>query len=241
MRRSAACSSVSTSEFPSRIHLTYLDYAASQGAPGQCIKPLDRLASFRLLEPALWILVVIQRDSLVCQLECVLSIEHHCELFSARRVLTGHDRARMRSVRNPARVQRNRCWFNAAPGSEIPTHVKQDFVGFDIVVHPRNSHGFGMRVEHARRERAHYVAANFKGLMNRRRLMYRACNRLEILGVERKRVNVSIPTNDVEWMMRHRHHSPARAVFDQNFGVAFLIDHVQLSWPVQIALGIRRT
>src|SRR5205807_9744454 len=62
----------------------------------------------------------------------------------------------------------------------------------------------------------------------------------EILRIKGERINKSIPADDVERMMRHRYHSPARAVFDQNFGVAFFVDRVQLSWPVQIALGIGR-
>src|SRR5438874_146536 len=107
----------------------------------------------------------------------------------------------MRPVWNAAGMERNRGRLDSAPRSEISAHVKQNLIGFDIVVHPRNFHGFGMRIEHARRKRAHHVATNFEGLMNRRRLMHCAGNRLEILGVERKGVNVSIATDDVEGMM----------------------------------------
>src|SRR5436190_11613770 len=63
--------------------------------------------SFHLLEPALWIFVVVERDSLLCQLECVLRVEHHCELFGARCAPARHDRARMRAVRNATRMERN--------------------------------------------------------------------------------------------------------------------------------------
>src|SRR6266480_1088022 len=76
--------------------------------------------------------------------------------------------------------------------------------------------------------------------MDWRRLMNRASDRFEILGVERERIHVSIPADDIEGMMRHRHAGPAWAVLDQNFRVLFLVDCVQLARSMKIALGIRR-
>src|SRR5207249_2714754 len=97
-----------------------------------------------------------------------------------------------------------------------------------------------MGIEKARRERADNVSTNLKRLMDWRRLMNRAGDRFEILGVERERINVPIPADDIEGMMRHRHTSPARAVLDQNFRVLFLVDCVQFARSMKIALGIRR-
>src|SRR5438067_5725919 len=97
-----------------------------------------------------------------------------------------------------------------------------------------------MGVEQAWRERAHNVTANFKRLMDWWRLMNCAGDRFEILGVERERINVSIPANDIEGMMRHRYAGPARAVLDQNFRILLLVDCVQLARSMKIALGIRR-
>src|SRR5579864_3534431 len=77
--------------------------------------------------------------------------------------------------------------------------------------------------------------------MDRRRLMDRAGNRLEILGVESEWINVSIPADDIERMMRHRHASPAWTVLHQNFSVFFFVDRVDLGRTVKIALRIRRT
>src|SRR6266404_2629525 len=115
-------------------------------------------------------------------------------------------------MRNPARMQRDRGRLNPAPRSEISPHVKQNFVGFNIVVHPRNLYGLRMSIEHPRRKCAHDVSANFKCLMDWRRLVNRAGDRLEVLRVKSEWIDVTIPANDVERMMRHRHLSPARAV-----------------------------
>ena len=70
--------------------------------------------------------------------------------------------------------------------------------------------------------------------------MDRAGDRFEILRVERERINVAVPADDIERIMRHRHAGPARAIFHQNLGVFFFVDRVELGRPVKIALGIRR-
>ncbi len=96
MRRSAACNSVSVSEFPSRmsISLTRLE-RRHQGAPVELSERSEaQLALCRLLEPALRIFPVVERNGLLGELERVLRVEHHRQLFCARGVLARHDRAR---------------------------------------------------------------------------------------------------------------------------------------------------
>src|SRR6185503_14642923 len=129
----------------------------------------------------------------------------------------------MRSMWDSARMQRNRGGFNPAARSEITANVEQYLICFDIIVNPRNFHRFRMGIEQARRERADNVTANLKRLMDGRWLVNRAGNRLEILGVERERINVAIPANDIERMMRHRHARPARSVLHQDLGIFFLV------------------
>src|SRR6059036_227140 len=109
--------------------------------------------SLLLIQPALRILLVVERNSLLSELECMLRVEHHRELFCSRSVLARHDRAGMRPVRNPARMQRNRSWFNPATRPEIAAHVKQNFVRFNVVVNPRDPDGLWMRIQHSRCER----------------------------------------------------------------------------------------
>src|SRR4029077_20277060 len=85
-----------------------------------------------------------------------------------------------------------------------------------------------------------HITANFKGLMNGRRLMHSTGDRFEILGVECERIYVAVPTDDIERMMSHRYAGLARAVLNQDFRVLFLIDCIELSRAVKIALRIRR-
>src|SRR5215470_5087359 len=101
-------------------------------------------------------------------------------------------------VRDPARMQRNRSWFNPATRSEIAAHVKQNFVRLDVIVHPRDSDGLWMCIEQARRKCADDITANLESLMDRRRLVDRASDRLEILRVKRERINVAVPADHIE-------------------------------------------
>src|SRR6266702_7925943 len=130
----------------------------------------------------------------------MLCVEHDGELFGARCILTRHNRAGMWPVRNPARMQCDRATLNAASRTEIPAHIKEHFIGFDVVVHPWNPDRFRVSVEHARRERADDVAANLERLMDRRRLMHRAGDRLEILRIKGEWVKIAIPADCIEGM-----------------------------------------
>src|SRR5260370_39931562 len=96
-----------------------------------------------------------------------------------------------------------------------------------------------MRIQESRRERADNVTADLKCLMDRRRLMHGAGNRLEILRVKREWINVAIPADDVERMMRHCHAGPAPTVLYQNFRVLLLVERVELGRRLKNALGIK--
>ena len=97
-----------------------------------------------------------------------------------------------------------------------------------------------MCIQKSRREGADNITANLEGLMDGRRLMDRSGDRLEVLGVKGEWIDVAVPTDDIERMMRHRHARPARAVLYKNFRVLFLVDRIELGRAVKIALGIRR-
>src|SRR5205807_1480730 len=122
------------------------------------------------------------------------------------------------------RMESNRSALNSSTRSEIPAHIKEHFVRFHVVMHPRNLDCFRMGIEQARGKGADNVAADFKGLMNRRRLMHRSRDRLKILCVEGEWINISVPAHYIEGMMCIGHASPARAVFDQNLDVFVLVD-----------------
>src|SRR2546423_15640071 len=98
----------------------------------------------------------------------MLRIEHNRKLLSTLGVLTRHDRARMGPMRNSARMQRDRGRLDSATRPEISAHIKENFVGFDVIVRPWNFDGLWVRIEQARRESTDDVTANFKCLMDRR-------------------------------------------------------------------------
>src|SRR4051812_35951565 len=146
----------------------------------------------------------------------------------------------MRPVRNPTRMKGNRTALNPPPRSEITADIKKHFVCFHVVMNPRDLHRFGVSVEQARSKRADNITANLEGLMDGRRLMHRPGNRLEILSIKGERVDVTIPSDDIERMMRIRDTRPTRTILNQNLDIFVLVDGEKFGRPMQIALGIRR-
>ncbi len=60
--------------------------------------------------------------------------------------------------------------------------------------------------------------------MDRRRLMDGASDRLKVLRVECEWIEITVPADDIERMMRHRHPREARAVLHQNIYIFLLVD-----------------
>src|SRR5262249_62050709 len=153
----------------------------------------------------------------------MLGVEHHSEVLCACCVSACHDGPWMRPMWNSTRMQRNRTTLDPAPGTKISAHVKENFVGLDVVVYPRNFYCLRMCIEHSRRKRAHHISANLKGLMDRGRLVHRPGDRFEILRVESERVEIAIPPNRIERMMRQRHARESWSVLYENDDVYHLI------------------
>src|SRR5262245_18072768 len=191
-----------------------------------------------LIQPALRMFLVVERDRSLSELESVLGIEHHRQLFGSRCILARHDRPGMRTVRNAAWMTCNRGRLNPAPRPEIATHVKQYFVRFDVVVHPRDPDSLWMRIEHTWCKCADDITANLECLMDRRRLVDRAGDWLEVLRIKRERINVAVPADYIERMMSHRHLTPARAVLHQNFVILIRAYRQRLRLTMEVGLGI---
>src|SRR5262249_35562077 len=171
----------------------------------------------------------------------MLGVEHHSELLCACCVSACHDGPWMRPMWNSTRMQRNRTTLDPAPGTKISAHVKENFVGLDVVVYPRNFYRLRMCIEHSRRKRAHHISANLKGLMDRRRLVHRSGDRFEILRVEGERVEIAIPTDRIERMMCQRDPRESWSILYENVDVFLLIDGNYFARPVEVALRIRRS
>src|SRR3954470_746807 len=108
-------------------------------------------------------------------------------------------------------------------------------------MNPRDLHRLRVSVEQARSKRADNITANLEGLMDGRGLMHRPCNRLEILSIKGEGVDVTIPSDDIERMMRIRDTGPTRTILNQNLDIFVLVDGEKFGRPMQIALGIRRS
>src|SRR5437868_6896203 len=97
-----------------------------------------------------------------------------------------------------------------------------------------------MSIEEARCEGANNVTTNLKRLMDRWRLVHGSGDRLEILCVKREWIEITIPADCIERMMRKRHARETLTVFDQNIDIFFFVDREQFRWRVKITLRIRR-
>src|SRR5260370_16707806 len=98
-----------------------------------------------------------------------------------------------------------------------------------------------MSIEEARCESANDVTTNFKCLMDRWRLVHGPGDRLEILGVERELIEITIPADCIERMIRQRHARETRTDFDQNIDIFFFVHREKFLFPTEIPLRIRHT
>src|SRR4051794_7657101 len=76
--------------------------------------------------------------------------------------------------------------------------------------------------------------------MHRRRLVHPPDDRLEVADVERPRVEVAVPADDVEWMMVENELVDAVVLLDEELEVAHLVVGVQHERTADVALGVWR-
>src|SRR5512143_1734773 len=70
--------------------------------------------------------------------------------------------------------------------------------------------------------------------------MHASDDRLEVVDVERPRIEVPIPPDDVEWMVIENELVHSVILFDQEPEVAHLVVRVELQRPANVALRIWR-
>ena len=110
----------------------------------------------------------------------------------------------MRAMWNATRVQREGTLFHAAAAAELAANVIKHFIRFDIRVRVRDFDRFRMRIQHARGKGANHEAVRLERLVNGRRLVDRAGDGFEIVGVKREGIDEAVPANYIEWMMGQR-------------------------------------
>src|SRR5206468_7953999 len=75
--------------------------------------------------------------------------------------------------------------------------------------------------------------------MDRRRLVHPSDDRLEIVDVERPRIEVAIPADDVEGMMIENELVQGVVLLHQQAEVAHFVMRAELDWPANVTLRVR--
>ncbi len=125
-------------------------------------------------------------------------VPHDRELLGPPRAQRGLDEARLRPVRQAARVQGDHPDVHALARAELAVDVVDGLLGLDVRVVVGQRDRLRVVVELARAERADHEVLALEGLVHRRRHVDAAGDRLEVVGVERVRVDVAVPADDVE-------------------------------------------
>ena len=126
-----------------------------------------------------------------------------------------------------------------AAAAKSAAHVIDHLVRLDVGMRVRHLDRFGVGVEHARGECAQDESSCFKRLVNRRRLVDGAGDRLEVVGVERERIEIAVPADRVERVRGEHVAREALAIPDENRGLFLPIDDLDFRGSVQVALIVR--
>ena len=77
--------------------------------------------------------------------------------------------------------------------------------------------------------------------MDRRRLMDPTDDRFEVVDAEDPRIEIAIPTNDVEWVMIEDQLIERIVLFDEDAKVTLLVVRPKLDRPSNVTLAVRRS
>lgn len=97
-----------------------------------------------------------------------------------------------------------------------------------------------MVVEVPRGERANDEARRLERLVDRRRLVDQAGDRLEVVGVEGVGIDQAVPADHIERVVGHCVAGHPLAVLDQHGHVLIFVDDIDLARTVEVALIVRR-
>src|SRR5688572_32873321 len=104
----------------------------------------------------------------------------------------------MGSVRNAVRMVRDAAELDALAAHELTRRVVQHFVRIHVAVVVRSGYRFRVEIIRTRAEGANNEPVTLESLVDRRRLVHAPYDRLEVVNVERPRIEVAVPTHDVE-------------------------------------------
>src|ERR671932_497087 len=149
------------------------------------------------MAPTVCIVVVLKWKSVLGELERTKGINHYGEFFSS--FLTDRTLVHpwVRTVWDTARMNGNRRPLNAFARHKVPLNVVDDFIRIDVGVIVGSWNRQGVIIEESRHEGTQDKSGPVKGLMHWRGLVNPTSDRFKVFDVERKRPEMTIPTNHV--------------------------------------------
>jgi hypothetical protein len=171
--------------------------------------------------PRIGVVGVVEGDGWCSQMQRSKRIDHNREFISKLHLATRFDCAGMGTVRDTVGMQCQGPQFDASATAEIASHIKKNFIGFNVAMGVGHFDRLRMSIQHARRKRAHNKSGRFKRLMDGRWLMDGSRDRLEVIRIESIRVDHAIPANDIEGVIGHGIASPLFSIFDPNNKLTF--------------------
>src|SRR6478752_6952518 len=192
------------------------------------------------VDPAPVIRRILDRERQLRDTQRTEGIHHHRELVGVRRTDRRLGAPRMRAVRDPIRMQRDRAELDPLPAHEFARRVVEHLVRIHIAVVVGRGDRFGMEVVRPRAERADDEPVALESLMHRRRLVHAPDDRLEVVDVERPGIELAVPADDVERMMIEDDLVQSVVLLHDDLMIAHLIVRVQLARHADVTLRVRR-
>src|SRR6478672_7490655 len=187
------------------------------------------------------VLRVLEPHRRLRHLERLERVHHHRELVRVLRADAGLRATRMWPMRKPVGVVRDATILDALSAHELARGVEQDLVRVHVAVIVRRGDRLRIEVVWPRAERADHEAIALERLMDRRGLMDPTNDRLEVVDAEDPRIEVAIPTNDVEWVMIEDQLVQRTVLLHENPEVALLVVRPELDGTSNVPLTVRRS
>ncbi len=135
---------------------------------------------------------------------------------------------------------RDRPVLDSLPAHELAGGVEQHLIGVHVAVVVRRGDRLGVEIVRARAERADDEPVPLEGLVDRRRLMHAADDRLEVVDVERPGIELTVPPHHVERVMVEDDLVEPVVLLDHDREGALLIVGAELTRDADVALAVRR-
>src|SRR5215207_4392003 len=192
------------------------------------------------IDPASVIRGILDLERLLRDLEGAKGIHHHRELVGRLRADGCLGATRMRAVRNPVGMMRDRAELDPLAAHELARRIVEHLVRVHVAVVVGRRYRLGMEVVRTRAERAHDEAIPLEGLVHWRWLVHATDDGLEVVDVECPRIELTIPADDVERVMVERHLVDAVVLLHEDAELTHLVVGPELAGHANVALRVGR-